>query len=207
MTVLFDFDGVLMDTETLYTRFWDTAGRQFVDKENFGASIKGQTLTHILSTYFPDPAVQQELVRRLDEYEHDMAYEYMPGAEHFLKALRQEGVKTAVVTSSDQKKMANVYRTHPEFRGYFDCILTSEDFHRSKPDPECFLTAMQRLGAEAADTVVFEDSFFGLEAARAAGAYVVALATTNPREALKGKADRIIADFIGLKPKELEIKN
>lgn len=196
MTILFDFDGVLMDTETLYTRFWDTAGRQFVDKENFGASIKGQTLKHILSTYFPDPELQRELVRRLDQYEHDMAYEYIPGAEGFLQTLRREGVKTAVVTSSDQKKMANVYRTHPEFQGYFDCILTSEDFRRSKPDPDCFLTAMQRLGARAEDTIVFEDSFFGLEAARASGAYVVALATTNPRASLAGKADRIIDNFL-----------
>ena len=52
MIVLFDFDGVLMDTEAQYTRFWDETGRRFVDMDGFGSMIKGQTLVQIFGKYF-----------------------------------------------------------------------------------------------------------------------------------------------------------
>lgn len=203
MVALFDFDGVLMDTETLYTKFWDNQGLQYVGRKGFGASVKGQTLKHIFEAHFPDPEVQANIVKLLDQYEHDMPYNYLPGAEAFLQMLKQKGIRTAVVTSSDLKKMNNVYRTHPEFQAYFDAILMSEDFHHSKPHPECFLLAMERLQATKEETVVFEDSFFGLQAARATGSRVVALATTNPRPALEGKADLIVDDFLDPRLAEL----
>lgn len=196
MTILFDFDGVLMDTETLYTKFWDTTALRYVGRKNFGASVKGQTLKHIFDAHFPDPKVQAEIETLLDQYEHDMPYAYIPGAEELLKALKEAGVKTAVVTSSNVKKMENVYRSHPEFQSYFDAILTSEQFEHSKPHPDCFLKGMRQLGAKPEETVVFEDSFFGLQAAHASkAALVVALATTNPRTALEGKADIIVDDL------------
>lgn len=196
MVALFDFDGVLMDTETNYSRFWDNQGLRYVGRKGFGATVKGQTLAHIFQAHFPDPSVQAEIEQLLDEYERDMPYTYLPGAEELLQQLQRSGIPTAVVTSSTLKKMANVYRAHPEFQSYFSAILTSEQFHRSKPDPECFLLAMQQLHAKAEDTVIFEDSFFGLQAARATGSKVVALATTNPRTALEGKADLIVSNFL-----------
>jgi beta-phosphoglucomutase-like phosphatase (HAD superfamily) len=78
-----------------------------------------------------------------------------------------------------------------------DAILTSEDFTKSKPDPECFLKAMEVLGGTPEDTVVFEDSFHGLDAGRASGARVVGLATTNTREAIAPRCDMVIDDFTG----------
>jgi beta-phosphoglucomutase-like phosphatase (HAD superfamily) len=64
-----------------------------------------------------------------------MEYEYIAGFEPFVTALRKQGIKTAVVTSSNLEKMANVYRHRPEMKDYFDAILTSEDFERSKARP------------------------------------------------------------------------
>ena len=77
----------------------------------------------------------------------------------------------------------------------FDAILTSEDFERSKPDPDCYLKAANRLGASVKDSVVFEDSFNGLKSGRAAGMYVVGLATTNPAEAISPYADKVVKDY------------
>ena len=96
-----------------------------------------------------------------------------------MKELRANGVKIAIVTSSNEMKMNNAYKAHPELKQSVDRILTAEMFTRSKPDPECFL-----LGATVFDTVpencvVFEDSFHGLEAGNRAGMTVIGLATTN----------------------------
>ena len=134
----------------------------------------------------------------LGSFEQQMDYRYVAGFEEFIAELRKQGVKTAVVTSSNQPKMQAVYQHHPEFRGLFDAILTSEDFERSKPDPDCYLKAAQRFGVAPKDCVVFEDSFNGLKSGRAAGMYVVGLATTNPADAIRPLCDEVVSDFLSL---------
>lgn len=97
--------------------------------------------------------------------------------------------------------MENVYRRHPEFKTYFDAILTSEDFEYSKPHPDCYLKAAARFGVNPTDCVVFEDSFNGLRSGRAAGMTVVALATTNAPEQIAPLSDEVIKDFSEYIPK------
>ena len=92
--------------------------------------------------------------------------------------------------------MSVVYRKHPEFQGLFDAILTSEDFSASKPDPDCYLKAAARLQVAPSACVVFEDSFNGLRSGRAAGMYVVGLATTNAAEAIRPLCDEVINNYI-----------
>jgi HAD superfamily hydrolase (TIGR01509 family) len=92
--------------------------------------------------------------------------------------------------------MKAVYQHHPEFKDLFDAILTSEDFERSKPDPDCYLKAAERFGVNPEDCVVFEDSFNGLKSGRAAGMRVVGLATTNPAERIRPLCDEVIRDYI-----------
>ena len=101
----------------------------------------------------------------------------------------------ALVTSSNNNKMENVYRAHSEFKELFDVIITADIFAHSKPDPECFLKGMKLLQSDAAHSIVFEDSFHGLEAGKRTGAFVIGLATTNPRHTIEGKADYIIDNF------------
>ena len=124
-----------------------------------------------------------------------MRFEYVPGFVDYVTALRAEGVKTAVVTSSNGEKMKSVYAAHAEFKQMFDAILTSEYFERSKPDPDWELKAAALFGLEPGCCGVFEDSCNGLKAGRAAGMTVVGLATTNPAEAIRPYCDRVISDF------------
>lgn len=195
---LFDLDGVVMDTEPQYTIFWDEEGKRRLGIDNFCSLIKGQTLTQIYDKYFPDnEALKNEVTGELNAFEKDMKFNYIPGANTFIKDIRRHGMRTALVTSSNDAKMDNVYRAHSDFKAMFDNILTAEMFSHSKPDPECFLKGMQLLNADAAHSIVFEDSFHGLQAGRTAGALVVGLATTNPASAIEGKADCIINDFAG----------
>lgn len=204
MIALFDFDGVIADTETQYTVFWDRMGLEYLGLEDFGRRIKGQTLGQIFDGNFSSVRDRQdEIVARLNRYEAEMSYEYLPGVEDFLKELKAEGVRTAIVTSSNNIKMEQVYRSHPELTSMVDAVLTSEHFSKSKPDPDCFLKGMELLGATPGETVVFEDSFHGLDAGRASGAFVVGLATTNTREAIAPRCDMVIDDFTGLNLKSL----
>lgn len=197
MIALFDFDGVIMDTETQYTRFWDNAGKKFADIDGFGHIIKGQTLIQIMDKYFADrpEADRRLIVDMINEFERDMVFEFIPGAWEFLAALKQAGIRSAIVTSSNDQKMSQVYKAHPQLHTMVDAVLTSENFSRSKPDPECFLKGMEILGARPEDTFVFEDSIHGINAGRAAGAHVVGLATTNPREVIVPLCDLVIDDF------------
>ena len=196
MIVLFDFDGVIADTETQYTGFWNRMGREYLGLEEFGHTIKGQTLVQIFGKYFDGMLrEQEEIVPQLNEFESNMSYDYIPGAYRFMQELKAAGVRSAIVTSSNDAKMANVYKAHPELPGLVDMVLTSEHFSKSKPDPECFLKGMEFLGGTPEDTIVFEDSFHGIKAGRASGAKVIGLATTNKREAITPLCDMVIDDF------------
>ena len=199
MIVLFDFDGVIADTETQYTEFWNRIGREYLGQEEFGHTIKGQTLVQIFGKYFEGmDREQEEIVPQLNEFEANMSYDYIPGAQSFMKELKAVGIPMAIVTSSNDIKMSNAYKAHPELLELVDKVLTSEHFSKSKPDPECFLKGMEFLGGTPEETVVFEDSFHGIAAGRAAGAKVIGLATTNKREAIAPLCDMVIDDFCGL---------
>ena len=192
---LFDLDGVILDTEGSYTAFWDDYGSRHFSEKDFGLKIKGQTLVKILDDYFPEENERKSITDAINDFERNMSYPFVPGVENYIKSLKSNGIRTAVVTSSNLPKMENVYRCHPGFREMFDIILTSEDFSESKPSPYCYLKAMKLFGAGPENCVVFEDSLAGLQAARASGAFVTALTTTNPEEVVRNYADLVIRDF------------
>ena len=196
IVALFDNDGVILDTESQYSVFWGAVGRKYHPEiPNFDHVIKGQTLVYILDTYFPDKDLQKQVVGELYEFEENMEYGYIPGVYDFIQELKGHGVKTVVVTSSDQSKMNHVYRSHPEFKVMFDRILTSEDFKASKPDPYCYLLGAKLFNAPLENCMVFEDSFNGLKAGKAADIFTVGVATTNSRDSIESKSDYVIDDF------------
>ncbi len=199
-SALFDLDGVVFDTEPQYTVFWGERCREFhAEQPGLEQEIKGQTLVQIYDAWFAGPLADKRtlITERLNDYERNMEYRYVEGFEQFVGYLRRQGVKTAVVTSSNREKMQVVYGKHPEFQGLFDAILTSEDFAASKPDPDCYLKAAERVGAAVEDCTVFEDSFNGLKAGRAAGMTVIGLATTNPADSIRPLCDSVISNYIG----------
>ena len=176
--VLFDLDGVLLDSEGQYSIFWRTMDERFpTGVEDFSNYIKGFHLARILS-YFANDEVREHIVQALVEFEKNMHFEFFPGALALVHRLRDIGIPMAIVTSSDHKKMQALFSQHPEFPALFDTIITGDMVTRAKPDPDCFLLGAQRLGVDIKDCVVFEDSRNGLIAARASGARVIGLATT-----------------------------
>jgi HAD superfamily hydrolase (TIGR01509 family) len=195
---LFDLDGVVFETESQYTVFWGEQCRKYhPEHPGLEYEIKGSTLTQIYDRWFTGDLQQEQAVvtERLNAFEAQMRFEYIEGFEKLIADLHAHGVKTAVVTSSNLPKMESVYRRQPGFKTLFDAILTSEDFERSKPDPDCYLKAAQLLGFQNVECVVFEDSINGLRSGRAAGMKVVGLTTTNPQERVAEWSDIQIADY------------
>lgn len=192
---LFDLDGVLIDTEPVYTEIWSNIERHFpTGIDNFAQRIKGTTLPDILNQYFRKED-HTAIISMLTEAEDNMEYPLFAGTVPFLKKLKEAQIPAAIVTSSNDIKMRRLFAMYPGFNEFFDAIITDSHVKRSKPDPEGYLLAASKLGVEPADCVVFEDSFNGLKAGVAAGASVVAIATTNSADSLRQYTTLIATDL------------
>lgn len=195
--VLFDMDGVMIDTEPQYDNIWRyIAGKYNIDIPDFEKIIKGTTLPNILKKYFSHLSEDElkDIERILDEFEADMNFPEIAGALKFLDELKLENIKVGLVTSSTQTKLKSVNKVR-HFNLLFDTIVSAERVLHGKPNPECYLLAAEDLGVLPQNCVVFEDSLAGIEAGKSAGMTVIALSTTYPAELLDNRADIVIPDF------------
>lgn len=196
-TALFDFDGVIVDTEPIYDIFWNEAGKRYgLGIDNFASVIKGTTLPYIMDKYFSDRSEEfrQMVIKESTEYESTMPLPAMPGSMEFLHMLKDRGVQIGLVTSSDDTKVARAFKLH-HLENMFDTVVTADRITKGKPDPMCYLLAASDLGVSPADCLVFEDSFAGIQAGTSAGMRVIGLSTTNPVESLKEKVYEVIPNF------------
>ena len=192
----FDFDGTVCDTEGQYTLFWGEIGRKYLQEvPDFEHIIKGTTLKQIFERYFQDEEVQKKIKEALDDFEGNMNYNLFPGVENFIANIKSQGVKCAIVTSSNLIKMASARQSIPEFFALFDRVFTAEDFTASKPAPDCYLHAASAFNARLEDCVVFEDAYNGLEAGMASGIFTVGMASGHSPEELKDRCNYIITDY------------
>lgn len=186
---LFDLDGVIIDTEGQYQRFWGSIGQEFLPHiPDFATRIKGSTLVAIHKRYFPDEAIRAEVDRRLVAFEDEMRYELFPRVAEFLAKVRSLGIPCAIVTSSNQQKMQSLAQQQPKLTDLFDHVFTAEDAGRGKPYPDCYIKAAQHFGLAPEECAVFEDSVNGLMAAQASGALVVGLTTTHDASLVRSMA-------------------
>lgn len=196
--VLFDLDGVVVDSESIYTQFWSDIDKLYpTGVKNFAIAIKGNTLQRILADYFPDNDVKQDILERIKDFEINMRYKPFADAIRFINELKRNQFRIAIVTSSSQKKMDNLYAQNPGFREMFDAVVTGDMVSHSKPDPEPYLLGAKAIGVAPESCYVFEDSISGIESGIRAGATVIGLATTLPYDKIDCKAHLTINDFTG----------
>ena len=195
---LFDFDGVLVDTEKLYDVFWDEMGERYhTGIPHFASYIKGTTIDGLIEKYFADRPEEEkkQIIAESNHFDWNMPMPPMPGSFEFVRMLKAHGVQIGLVTSSDDKKLAHAFHELPFMEGLFDTIVSANRITRGKPDPMCYRLAAQDLSRKPEDCLVFEDSFAGIQAGKEAGMRVIALSTTNPAAQLEGKADYVIPDL------------
>ncbi len=179
--LVFDFDGLIVDTEVPIFRAW-----QRIYREHGQELPLEQWLTIIGTASGPfDPVIdlakktdttldEQELkaLEVLYYQEATALQQLLPGVIDYLVAARQLGLKTAVASSSTRKWVMD-HLNRFGIGGHFDAIVCREDVKRTKPDPNLYLTALQRLDVSPADAIAFEDSTNGVLAAKAAGLFCV----------------------------------
>jgi HAD superfamily hydrolase (TIGR01509 family) len=197
-TVLFDFDGVVADTEPQYDDFWATEG-QGLGIPDFASLIKGTPMPEIMRKYFGNyPAQEQRgILERSAAFELQMDFPPVPGVMAFIDWLETHHYKKALVTSSPSEKM-NVAMKKLPFGRYFPVMITADHITKGKPDPMCYLLAAAQLQSAPEECIVFEDSLAGITAARNAGAKVVGVATTIAPDLLKQHVQWIIPNFTNL---------
>lgn len=202
---LFDLDGVLIDSESEYTKIWEEIDRHYpTGIPGFASAIKGMTLDKILDDYFPDREIRPGVEHLLYKMEKEMTYRYAPGVEDFIELMIEEGIPRAVVTSSNSDKMAHLFNDIPEFTELFPVIIDSSKVSKSKPDPEGYILGASAIDIPTRNCIVFEDSVQGVMAGRRAGASVVGICGTKTAEELSPFSDILINGFGELKMSQLK---
>jgi HAD superfamily hydrolase (TIGR01509 family) len=198
--VLFDMDGVVIDTEREVTAFWtalaDRHGIPLTD-EIFDRHILGSPSTYTLQHVFPglSEAEQQSVHQDLERSETQQIYTPVKGVVELLRALAEHGVPTALVTSGMRWKVEAVVE-QLGLAGLFTVQVVGSDITYGKPDPECYRLAARRLDVPPDQCIVFEDSINGMKAAVAAGTCGVGVRPAGRSAALVETGARyIIPDF------------
>lgn len=202
--VIFDMDGVLVDTNphhrTAWREYYQRNGKSLSDAD-FVQHVSGKHNADIVAHLFANQVLAPEEVNRLAHEKEALFRDLyrpvitpVPGLVPFLKALKEAGIRTAVATSAPVENLDFVVDAL-DIRPYFDALLNESMVSHPKPDPEIYQKAMEQLGVEPADCVIFEDSMTGIQAAKASGATVVGVATTQASDELRPFVDDVVQDF------------
>ncbi|MDD4829905.1 MAG: HAD family phosphatase [Bacteroidales bacterium] len=195
---LFDLDGVVIDTETEYTKIWTEIGNKYIPHiNNFAFQIKGSHIRNIYENYLSHLSDQEwdGVVSYIRDLGQKMNYTYIEGAKEFLQELKIKNHLTALVTSSDNNKLETLFTKLPEIQSFFNVIVSSDDNVKGKPEPDPYLLAAKKLNIEPEKCIVFEDAIAGIESGLAANMFVIALSTTHSVEQLRKYTPKVIPNF------------
>lgn len=207
---IFDLDGVVVDTAKYHYLAWKRLaagfGHKFTEEDNeHFKGVSRRACMDILSNMIRRDFTEEEKIRLADrknnwyiQYIRNMKKdEVLPGFVEFITGIREAGFKTALASAS---KNAALVLDRLELQQYFDRVVDGNDIQRSKPDPQVFLLAAEKLGVERSKCVVFEDAQAGIAAAKSADMLTVGI--TKSESSLKG-ADVLKSEFIGLSLSQL----
>jgi beta-phosphoglucomutase family hydrolase len=196
---IFDWDGVIINSAEHHEVSWERIAAEIgkaLPEGHFkaGFGMKNEMIIPELLKWETDVEAIRHLSLRKEAIYREVVLERgivaLPGVENWLRTLREAGIPCVIASSTHRENITTTLGVLG-LESFFQAIVTAEDVKRGKPDPEVFLTAAQRIGVEGQGGIVFEDALVGIAAAHAAHMRVVAVATTNPREAL-AHADRVV---------------
>lgn len=206
---LFDMDGVLVDNNPLHLKSWQVFFEKYgvsIAEEDFETKVYGKTNAEILEMLWPERTFSEEEIEALAEEKEamyrdlvDPIFSLTPGLFNFLAQLKAEGFKTGVATNGPFSNL-NYTLEKGNIRQFYDAEVTPALVALPKPAPDVYLKAAELAGISPDRVLIFEDSFTGIKAAKAAGAKVAAITTTYSREALAEVADAVFDSFEELSP-------
>jgi HAD superfamily hydrolase (TIGR01509 family) len=210
--LLFDFDGLLVDTETpsrlAYEELYREHGHELpLDK---WATLVGT----IGADWNPDTHLEELVGRPLDHValaerrrarEHELCdlEDLRPGIEDYLDEAERRGLRTAIVSSSDTDWIARHLQRLDRHHGWDAIIAANGDAARAKPQPDLYLEALDALGLEPSEAIAFEDSLNGIRAAKAARIFVVAVPNPITQTFALDEADLLLESLADMPLGEL----
>ena len=193
--VISDMDGVMLDSEKLYVRFWCEAARSFGYPMEKKHALGIRSLARVFAvkklqgwfvTEFDYDSVRNKRIELMDKYVAENGIEAKSGAKELLIWLKQNGYKTALATATPVDR-ASLYLKQVGLLEFFDVICSAREVKRGKPEPDIYLLAAKRLGLAPGECMALEDSQNGVRSAFAAGCKTVLVPDLdNPENELKG---------------------
>ena len=208
---IFDWDGVLIDSSAHHEAAWERLAKERglpLPEGHFkrGFGMKNEVVIPKVLQWGDQPELVQELSLRKEALYREIILERgistLPGAREWLEELHENGIP-CVIGSSTHRLNIEVSLQVLGLKDFFASVVSAEDVSHGKPDPEVFLVAASRIDRPPSQCVVFEDALVGIEAAHRGGMKVVAVASTNPFEALKS-ADVVVHRLDELSIPQLE---
>jgi len=214
--VLFDMDGLVLDTEKLYTRFWQEAanllGYPMTREQALGMRSlnRGAGLAKMQSYFGPDveyDKIRAKRIELMDAFVEKEGVTLKPGIHELLTYLKTQGIKTAIATSSPVERTM-LYLSSVGLQNSFDEIVSGYMVEKGKPEPDIFLYAAKKLAAEPGQCIVLEDSPAGILAAYRAGCKPVMVPDqdepSNETKALLYAAAENLSEVISLLEREAD---
>lgn len=209
--VLFDLDGVLIETEKETFRFYQDYFKDkgiIIKDEDFKFKAGRKSVDFFSAILSPEQLQQfntkeiTDLKRELFNTNLDKYVKKVPGGKELLQTLKETGIPMAL-GSQNESRMINSVLEWLDVRPYFECVLSLDDITKKKPDPEIYLLAASKMSAKPEDCLVIEDSRDGIAAAKNAGMYCVALWHDYMPDDNYKNADAVIKE-LGELPQHLE---
>lgn len=201
---IFDLDGTLLDSMPA----WNNAGPDYLrslgiePEKNLGARVRKMSLYQAACLFRDEYGVQKntdEIMLGIDRVIEEFYFRRVqakPGTAEFLERLKNDGVKMCVATATDSH-LVKAALDKTGLSGYFGRIFTCTEIGHGKDEPDIFNTALEYLGTDKKNTMIFEDALFAVETAKRAGFKVCAVydALEGQPERLKALADYYIQSF------------
>ena len=208
--VLFDMDGLVLDSEILYSRFWREACAQFGYSMSYDQSLCMRAVNRQIGEanlhrfFGPEAdylAIRNTRIRLMDAYIEENGVALKPGVRELLAFLKARGIQTAITSSSPLERIRRYLGRHG-LDAAFDALCSGRDMARSKPEPDIYLHGAARLGLPPEHCLALEDSPAGVLSAYRAGCLSVMIPDLDqPDEATKkllyARADSLL-DIIDL---------
>ncbi|MFW6259692.1 MAG: HAD family hydrolase [Tangfeifania sp.] len=202
--VIFDMDGVLVNSEPFYVEVEQTNFRQLglTISEEEHQTYQGTATDRMWQLIKERHGIEQP-VNKLVEMTNNLVTPYfsslesmnpMPGVKNLIEKLKEKKIPLALASSS-YADVIEIILQKTGLKKYFDVVVSSQMTGASKPEPDIFLLAAKKLKAEPENCLVIEDSKNGIAAAKAAGMYCVAFAGPGSELQDQSQADLIVEDF------------